>query len=164
MGMDIYSEKGFTLTLKEFLKLIRPEHLTGIKTGSLPLLFHRLDGEDLEEKVEAVVAQILRSDDVAGLCSAFSKKSTVQDEIDSDSQLFKLLQCISRVILPFEPESCRVFTNPREEDWDGPYDQLILIFDYSTCFTEKMTKSGRTLASALGKKKIQSSTWTIMSV
>jgi hypothetical protein len=164
MGMDIYSGKGFTLALDEFLKLIRPEHLTGIKTGSLPLLLHRFDGEELEEEVEAVVAQILRSDDLEGFLSAFPDKSDIAEGIDSDSQLFRLIQCISRVVLPFEPESCRVFTNPREEDWNGPYDELILIFDYSTCFKERMTKSGQTLASVLGKKKIQSSSWTIMSV
>ena len=56
------------------------------------------------------------------------------------------------------------WTRSRVSGWEVPVNTPCIVFSNDGLFETKMTKEGKRLAALLGVKKIESSSWTFMSV
>lgn len=174
MGIDIYSNSGFTLPYEAFLRLIKPAHVRSIKVHAVQLFLRRFprecSREALDKKMENTLNQLLAANDPVEMAEALTDSMKeegkwISSKFEGESQGLCLIQCISRVLLPIEPEEIHIFENERQEDCYGQELNVpILVFSSSQCFKVVMTPIGRTMAKTLGKDEITNSTWTRFSV
>lgn len=165
MGMDIYSEDGFLLPFTDFLKLIEPVHLEGIKTDAIWLFRKRTGDRRYGMPMKDAIQAIEAANTVEAVCEALMGMLEPQnDRIEEGSHEMELICCISKVILPISPVNGLRFDNPRLSGFDVPIGELVLKFHYSDCFETRMTPSGEALARTLGRDKIDPNKWTLLSV
>lgn len=161
MGMDIYSNSGVVVPLSD----------------ATPSIFRKAKKENILKAADAVRA-VWEVSDKTGLESVedlssltawvvgVAERLTNKEEgyIDSVAltNLFDILCEQLGVELPsFEFD---YWTRSRISGWEVPTNTPCIVFSDSGLFEKKMTKEGKRLASILGTKEIESSTWTVMSV
>jgi hypothetical protein len=171
MGMDIFSEKGFVLTLKQFLDLIEPAHLAGIKSAAMTLFRQRISDEELDGPLAAAAAAIESAagvDDISAALQGMFATSDCDDEeaCFEDDQRLALIASISRILLPLEPTSIRVFTSSRLSGFSVPIGEPVLLFNFADCFEVevRMTGCGQAMARTLAQEDIKPDEWTELSV
>lgn len=166
MGMDISSNRGFLLPFVDFLNLIGPAHLEGIRTAAIRLFRKKTedcehDAAFLEETIQAIQA----ANSVDAVRAALTKMvKPHKDYLSEDLREMELLRCVSKVILPVVPLMGQRFDNPRLNGYDVPIGELVLQFKFEDCFESRMNRSGEAMARTLGKDVIIPVEWTTMSV
>jgi hypothetical protein len=161
MGMDIYSNSGVVLPVAD----------------AAAAIFRKADKEQVLRAVEEVKAKWDMTDKsgLDGINDAHSLVAWVAEVaerlvnkegeyIDSLAlvNLFEILCESLEIELPlFEFD---YWTRSRISGWEVPTNTPCIVFSSDGLFETKMSKEGKRLAAILGTKKIESSTWTIMSV
>lgn len=185
MSEDICYTEAFTLSVSDFVKLLKPEHLPGIKSDVMRLFRQRIASNQFEDdatqqqRVSRYVAAITASQTISDVSNflismvkdgikrkrirfekgrgtdVFSDDGESEDEIPD----ITLIRCISRVVLPVEPQSVILFLCYRDFQWDGPYREPLLRFDADYFFERRLTGAGVAMARILGKTDISLDSW-----
>lgn len=182
MSEDIVSPEAFILRFSDFVNLLKPEHLPGIKADAVRLFLKRTaDKNDagvrnrVSQYTTAIksaqtigdVADFLISlvkDGIRRKIKRFSEEVykdvfANENQESEDITEISLIRCISRIVLPLEPESVVLFWGYRDYQWDGPFKEPLLQFGADECFERRMTDAGEAMARSLGKPSIGLSGW-----
>ena len=161
MGMDIYSYSGVVAPVSEVASS----------------LFHKAKNEEVVAVAEAVKIrwEVEDKSGIDGVVDAGSLVAWISDVaerlvdkkgeyIDSIAllSLFEIICENLKIELPaFKFD---YWTRSRVSGWEVPVNTPCIVFSNDGLFETKMTKEGKRLAALLGVKKIESSSWTFMSV
>lgn len=161
MGMDIYSQSGVVVPVSEV-------------SASL---FHKAKGEEVLAAAEAVKNrwEVDDKSGIEGVKDADSLIAWVSDVaerlVNKDGEYIDSLALVSLFDIICENLGVELpsfefdyWTRSRINGWEVPTNTPCIVFSNDGLFETKMTKEGKRLAALLGTKKIESSTWTIMSV
>lgn len=185
MSEDICYMEAFTLSVSDFVTLLKPEHLPGIKSDVVRLFRQRMANKQAEDdatqwhRASGYVSAINASqtiNDVSVVLISMVKDGierkkqrfvedletdVFSDDEDSDEDIpeITLIRCISRVVLPVEPKSVILFLGYRDFQWDGPYKEPLLRFDSDQFFERRLTHAGEAFARTLGKTDIKLDSW-----
>lgn len=165
MGTHAFSDSAFLLTLSDFCRAIKPEHLPGIRRDAVAWIRRQCaDSSDLHRLCESLEA-VAVSDDVQGVLVDYI--DLVQGSFDDELQYHEDLQLVFRgicyVVLPIQPEYVTVLYGHDVDMGCAPLKTPILRFSMQQCFSLEMTTVGRQLAQSLGVPVLEPSTWTSMS-
>ena len=179
MSENICYTEAFILSVSDFINLLEPEHLPGIKKDAIRLYRERMASEDdakLQSRVcsyTTVIKSARTIRDVADFLISLVKDGierkkkrfrkevykAVFEEVDEDFPEIILIQCLSRVVLPCEPESVVLFSGYRDFQWEGPMNEPLLQFDPDEFFERRLTDAGEAMARTLGKTEIEVHSW-----
>lgn len=170
---DWEDDESFNLKFSDFLNLFTPEHLPGIKGDAIRLYRERMTEDDdvMQSQVArySLAIKAARSiGDVSRFLSSLVKHGIARKKKRCDKEVYKavfddgydhspentLIQCISRVVLPFQPESVIFFTGYHGFQWAGPKNEPLLAFDSREFFERRLTDAGEAMARTLGKSEL----------
>lgn len=183
MSVDIWTEEAFLLKFTEFVGLLKPEHLSGIKGDAVRLLRKRMayaDDASTQSRVSRYTA-VLKSAETIGNVADFlislvkscvlrkkerfakeTSRFVFSDEEDpDDSPEIELIRCICRIVFPLEPESVVLFWSYRQFQTSATIREPLILFPLDDCFERRMTDAGEAMARALGKTSIEPDEWVV---
>lgn len=152
------------LEFSEFIKLFIPQHLEGIRLDAIRLYRKRMReyeryGESAYSHVDAERIESAETiEEVVRILQEIVEHRTSNDDsyvLDTDDtrETMILFRCISRVVLPGEPESVRIFRWSEKIPW-LPYAFLgvpVLSFMPDAFYKAQMTSTGSALARTIGQ-------------
>ncbi|EAQ80590.1 hypothetical protein DSM3645_14630 [Blastopirellula marina DSM 3645] len=172
--MDTWSHKGYLLAFSEFLELLTPEHQQGVQRDAALLCYRigssesRLLGRVRHAKSIHQIKQIL-SDSIQAKIEEYESEGDEgsdywplfsEDSDGTDQTTLALIQAVSRVLLPIEPERVTMMRNGRTSGWDVPLNEVVLEFSFDACFEIEPSEIGKALARAIGIDELKPSEWT----
>jgi len=191
MGLDISSDTGVVVTLDEFLSLIQPEHVQGIRVDGLALYYRKLAEEqmagrtpsytkklqsddyseeyrDLDEEWQALINRIEKAESVEEIREAIGAvirmcAHTPSAELDVLDLFYLLITSITPVFSPLPVGVAESEEGPRISGDDVPVDEPFVVFSNEECFETRLSAQGRALANALGRTSLRPETWTSQS-
>lgn len=164
MGTHAFSDSAFLLTLSEFCRAIKPEHLPGIRRDAVAWIRQQCaDNSDLERLCESLEG-VDSSDDVHSALIDYVDRvrESFGDELQDHEPLQLVFRGICYVVLPLQPEYVTVLDPSRVDMGAAPTETPILRFSMDRCFSLEMTAAGQQLARSLGMLAIKPSAWTHM--
>lgn len=163
MGMDIYSKTGVVFTVEDISSM----------------LFGKLENSEVGKVVEDLKAnwnedwgdkggldEVKDASSLSNWLCSFAS-SLVRDEYLDETSLGQVWGVITESMdiadqLPMV--TFDYWTRSRISGWEVPTEVPCIVFEESGLFETKMTAAGKKFAKLIGQKKIEITTWTIMSV
>lgn len=172
MGMDIYSEHGVVFTVGELCIRMFGKMKKGFVALAVEGINEYLCTKNKDKEFDGPLTTLKTIKTAPELVDWFVQfcESQVETEYGEGyfstdehmSAIFDKLCEIAEIDLP--PATFEYWTRCRLNGYDVPIEEPCIVINDEKLFETKMTDAGKRVAKLLGLRKIESTTWTIMSV
>jgi len=173
MSFDVTDYEGFILTFDDFLKLLKPAHLSGV-TSAFETYFSRSDWEkdwQSADGIQGTYQELLEAESILEarriLKAMFWEVTEEQKWLETtDYHQTEVIALIVRLVLPIGPEKMGILGGEDANyciSFGAVTGELILVFDSELLFESRMTQLGQLVARALNQERIEVSNWSVTS-